>query len=303
MRFCFRFGGTMKKPIDIEKLVQWALRDELPKGKAVSASAWDLLTQYGLLGTRVDVSRGSYDGMGFVPGSPHEDALAVAAAIQRLDDRGHLPDIDNALGLFGDLAPIAATCAASLLVADFNPRALVISKAISGGRPAWQFEQPTAYAMTVEFRDPQGAIRRRPLVHGVDADGVEVAMLPNRGGRAQRKGMYDFDMAPRSPLRWGDPDLMSIGHSRAEYVAWHTSLCALVDMLGDTLVEFAPTMPAARPLPWITGQVQPSRVLRVLDEAPVSTDILPVTPVRPASRRPTPHARHGKVFHLELVTA
>jgi hypothetical protein len=296
----------MKKLIDIEKLVQWALRDELPKGRTVSASAWDLITQFGQLGTLIDTTRGGSDGFGFVPGAPHEDAIKVAAAIERVADEARLPDSGEALGLFGDLAPIAEDCAASLLVASFNPRAIVISRAIAGQRPVWEFETPTPYPIHRQERSAAGSLRDVLLVKGLDADGDLVEMKPNRGRAVERDGMYSYAMAPRCPLQWNDPSLMSIGHARAEYVAWHGALVALAASIGDTLAEYMPTPPAARALPWVTGQIVPSRVLHPVTPAPayLPDDFLLISPKRRAPGRPTPHARHGKAISLnELCPA
>lgn len=296
----------MKKLIDIEKPVQWALRDELPKGRAVSASAWDLITQFGQLGTMIDTSRGGGDGYGFVPGAPHEDALTVAAAIERIADDARLPDSGEALGLFGDLAAIAEDCVPPLLAASFNPRGIVISRAIAGKRPPWEFETPTPYEMRVETLDGRGSLRSIALVHGIDADGDIVAMRPNQGRAVARDGMYSYAMAPRCPLQWNDPSLMSIGHARAEYLAWHDALSGLVDDLGDSLIEYQPIASPARRLPWVTGQDKASRVLRPVAPAPVYApeDFLHVTPKRRAPGRPTPHARHGVAISLnELAPA
>lgn len=280
----------MKKKIDIEKLVRWALCDEMPKGRPVSASPWDYITQFGQLGARIDVSRrvGDYDGFGFVPGAPHEDAERVVAAIRDLDAtiNGQLPDVENALGLFGELAPIAGEAARAVLSKVYSPRNIVLRCGLSGTRPAWEFEHPTPYRIKIEFRDAQGALRERPLVHGLDKAGDLVEMSPNRGRKAMREGAYSLDMRPRSPLRWGDPDLLAIGDARAEYLAWHVSLCHLVEVLSD-LVEWQPTLPAARRLPWVTGQAPASRVLHPIDAPALADDAyLPIKPERPRSSAP-----------------
>jgi hypothetical protein len=34
------------------------MREELPKGRAISASAWDIVSEYAALDVRFDVSRG-----------------------------------------------------------------------------------------------------------------------------------------------------------------------------------------------------------------------------------------------------
>lgn len=56
---------------------------ELPKGRAVSASPWDMIANVAVLGVRVDVSRNCGDGLDFVSGEPHRDVV-VADAIRAL---------------------------------------------------------------------------------------------------------------------------------------------------------------------------------------------------------------------------
>lgn len=251
----------MKKRIDIEKLVQWAMREELPKGQAVAASPWDMITQFAQLGVRVQTGGYAGDGFGFTPGAPHEDAIIVGDAIRALNTEARFDAACEVLPLFGDLAGIAGDAVDAILCASFDPRSIVISKAMQGTRPAWDFETPSPYQMFVSFRDRAGAIRSRPLVHGVDAEGDLVELAPNRGRKAQRDGMYDLAYGPRSPLQWGDPSLIHIGHARAEYLAWHGALVSLAADLAGKLAEHEPTAPAVRPMPWITGQAPASRVL------------------------------------------
>lgn len=279
------------KKIDIEKLVQWTMREELPRGGSVEASPWEMIMRIGALGMRVDTSRSASD-FGIVPGEPHPDALVIGAAIDALDQEARFSDPAEVLGLFGDLAGIAGDAVGSILKASFDQRAIVMSKATLGSRPAWEFERPTPYRVMVPFRDKAGAVRERPMVHGTDAAGDIVYLQPRRGRAAMRDGAYDLALSPRSPLTWGDPSMISIGHARAEYVAWHMALCTLAERLAGALDEFEPIMPSAAARPWITGQTPTSRVLRgddlSIDEA------LPLNPKRPAPIRPTPHARHGK---------
>lgn len=275
----------MKKKIDIEKLLQWALREELPKGKPVSASAWDMIESYGQLGARIQTSGHGHDGLGFVPGAPHEDALIVADAVAAISDEARFEDAENLRKLFGDLVAIADDAIASLLKAQFNPRALIIGKAIGGTRPPWDFECPAPYQMKATFRDSTGALRDRPVVYGTDAQGDTVMLIPNRGYRAPR-AIYDWNVDARSPLQWGDPSVLHIGHARAEYFAWHCSLVTLADKLAGALKEFEPTMPAVRPMPWITGQVLASRVLSDGLPPGLMTFKLPLQPKRHAPGKP-----------------
>jgi hypothetical protein len=253
----------MKKNIDIEKLVQWAVRDELPKGRAVSADIGSIVIRppqrAGSMSAALDRPR-SDDGFGFVPGAPHEDALVVSEAIRALATEARFDNLDDAMALFGDLAAIAGDAAASIMAASFDPRSLVICKGAQSMRPQWEFPQPIPRQMWTPFRDSAGALRERPLVHGDDADGDAIAQTPNRGYRPP-KAIYDWNVNARSPLDWWRPSLITIGHARAEYVAWYGALVSLARDLAGRLVEYEAIPPALMPAPWITGQTPSSRVL------------------------------------------
>lgn len=273
----------MKKKIDIEKLVQWAMREELPKGSPVAASSWELISRFGTLGTRVDESHGSPDGLGFVPGAPHADALIVADAIKGLG-RARFGERVEVLMLFGDLAAIAGDAVEAIMAASFDQQSLVLSKAVQSTRPPWDFPHPTPRQIWTPYRDKCGSLRERQLVHGIDADGVPIAILPKR--TARERGVYDLNVSPQSPINWCDPSLISIGHARAEYVAWFRALTSLALDLADRLGEYAPTLPAIKPAPWITGQTPASRVLSDGLPPGLLTVKLALQPKRRAPTRP-----------------
>jgi hypothetical protein len=248
----------MKTKRDIEKLVQWAMREELPKGRAVSASSWDLIMRFATLGVRID-SGGFRDGLGYVPGSPHEDAEKIASAIALLDTRATFAEREEVLPLFGDLAAIAGDGVDAIMQSIFDPRSLVMCHAVQSTRPKWEFETPSPYAITISERNAAGAYRDRARVVGVDAAGEVIDLKPNRGRAAMRDGLYDLAFAPRSPLQWGDPSPLAVAEARAEYLAWHDALTYLAKVL--VLDEFEVLPPAAARVPWITGQTPASRVL------------------------------------------
>jgi hypothetical protein len=236
------------------------------------------------------VERGSVDSFGFVPGSPHADALIVSDAIRDLKTSAHFNDAREVLPLFGEWRGIAVDTVAAIMSAVFDPRSIVISKAAQSTRPKWHFECPKPYRMMIPFRDAAGANRERPLVHGTDADGDIVYLHPRRGRAAMRDGMYDYAMSPRSPLQWSAPSMISIGHARAEYVAWHGALTSLAKTLQGKLGEYEPTAPAVMPMPWITGQTPASRVLSDGLPAGLLTLKLPLAPKRKAPSRPVESA-------------
>ncbi|WP_315728795.1 hypothetical protein [Bradyrhizobium sp. SZCCHNS2015] len=271
---------------DIEKLVQWAMREELPKGRPVSASPWDLVAQVARLGVRVQTS-GPVDGFGFVPGSPHEDALVISEAIDDLPGDvpfEHRADVEV---LFGEWLPISGDAVDVIMRSTFDQRSLLISHAVQGTRPKWAFEQPVPYQIKTPFRDANGSLRERPRVVGFDDAGDLVDLAPNRGRKAMREGLYSLYLEPRSPLVWGDPSPIHIAECRAEYLAYHLALCSLAERLAGKLADFDPLPPAIRPLPWITGQTPVSRVLQGdLGGLAIDPDAQRLKPQRAAPMRP-----------------
>jgi hypothetical protein len=265
----------MKKTIDIEKLLHWAMREELPKGQAISASSWDIVSQYAALGVRVDVSRGGGDGLGFLAGDPHPDAIIVADAVRALGEDAHFEDRVEVLMLFGDLAAIAGGAVDAIMSATFNPKAIVISKATQGSRPRWEFEMPVACQMFFEARNSRDELRTYPIVHGTDAGGDVVMMKKNRGRAFKRDGEYDLALTPRSPLEWCDPSPLTIADARAEYIAWYLALVTLANRLRGKLADHEPAHPSAPMMPWLATGAAPRVIMR---------DLYPTTAETPARR-------------------
>jgi len=254
--------GCMKRKVNVEWLVRWAVREELPKGRPVSTPPAHLLHQARTRDLAAALSpgrRAQVDQFGFVPGAPHEDALRVKDALAALPHHAHFDDRQEVAGLLGHLAAIASLDA--VLAMRFNPRGLVLSHAAMGTRPSWEFSQPTPRSVQVPFYDARGARRERPLVRGVDAAGNVVDLVPNdnRGRKAMTQGVYDLAMWPRSVLAWGEPSPVEIAEHRAQYLAYFDALEMVRGALS--LAEFdVVAAPLAR-RPWISGQVAPSRVL------------------------------------------
>lgn len=279
----------MKRSIDIEKLLQWAVRDELPKGSAVTDDIGGIIARRfrrrepgGIAASLRRSPDTTSVCMGFVPGAPHQDALRVCDALHAISDFARLTERAEVMPLFGNLAGIAGEAVDAILAASFNPRSLVISMATQSMRPRWQFEQPTPARMMLPYRDAAGAMRERPLVHGTDAAGDIVYLQPGRTAKA--RGVYDLAMSPRSPINWHSPSMITVGHARAEYFAWHSALVQLARALAGQLAEYEPMPPAVRPMPWLTGQAPASRVLS--DGKPPISLVMPVQPKRSAPARP-----------------
>lgn len=280
----------MKKKIDIEKLVRWALRDEMPKGRPVSddlgrviAARFEHRPMSIATGARPEI-----DGLGYVPGAPHEDAERVADAVARIRSEGRFSKAEamaDARKLMRDLLPVTDVATlreiAGVVV---NPQALVVSCGIGNRRPGWDFSPQFSRGM-VPYRNGRGALRHRPIVEGVGDDGALVELKPNRGKAAMKRGAYDAHRAPRSPLNWHAASLLSIGVARAEYFAWQSALASLVPALRGVLIEFEPVAPAAVAFPWINAQPV-SRVLSDGKSTVLLGELLPLAPTRPVTPRP-----------------
>jgi hypothetical protein len=252
-----------KKPIDIEKFLQWAMRDELPKGRPVTADPEYLIgrPRPGTFRAPGAHSSSHDDSLGFVPGLPCEDANRVADALRGLDNRARLADADDARCLFGEtIRPIAAEAIASLMAASFEMRTITLKHAVMGTRPAWQSDHPTPAQLKIAYRDARGWLRERPLVHGIDEDGIVVMLQPGRTKRERQ--VYDLDRSPRSPLNWCSPSPLDIGHMRAEYLTWYIALDHLARELAGQLSGFDVLPPTVARRPWETGQTPEARVLK-----------------------------------------
>jgi hypothetical protein len=251
-----------KKPIDIEKLLQWVMRDELPKGRPVTADPEYLIGRPRPGTFRAPRAHTGVhdDSLGFVPGMPCDDASRVAEALRGLDNRARLADVDDARCLFGEtIRPIAAEAIASLMTASFEMRTITLKHAVMGTRPAWQSDHPVPTQLKVASRDARGWLRERPLVHGIDEDGIVVMLLPGRTKRERQ--VYDLDKSPRSPINWCSPSPLDIGHMRAEYLTWYIALEHLSRELAGRLDGFEVLPPAVARRPWETGQTPDPKVL------------------------------------------
>jgi hypothetical protein len=199
------------------------------------------------------------DGMGMVAGEPDDDALVVAAAVKALERDASFTDLPDVLALFGELEPIAGDAPGLLMLATFDPQALVLSNTTMGTRPKWSFPHPTPRQ---QFAPTMG--RPRAIVHGTDRGGHLVELKPSR-----KTGKCPLAMSPRSPLLWHEPSLLHVAECRAEWVTWHGALNRLAARLAGALKSFEPTPTTLPLMPWLHG-APVARVIagRDLSDAP-----------------------------------
>src|SRR5581483_1955490 len=238
----------MKKRMTIEKLLQWAIREELPKGKSAAASLWDAITRYAETGG-VRVDTGSPSGIGLVPGTPHPDAEIVAGAIRALNSRAAF-DAEGCAALLCDYAFADAEAIAAVAGTPFNPQALIVRCAALGGGMEWDIGQPQPCRVTYPSNS-------KPIIFGLTADG---GLEELRLGRNDR--WYPLEREPRAHLHWSDPSFGQLLEARAEYAVWHGALLQLVELLAAAdLREHAALPPASPAAPWLTGAPPEAAVL------------------------------------------
>jgi hypothetical protein len=224
--------GPGKVRVDIERLLRWTYRDELPKsrdrGDGVRAQISPMF-KWAELGGRVD-DWSRDPGFPAIFGEPHPDAVRVQLFVSRLDDM----EMDwpaSRAALMGDLVALAPKTGPSTL-SRLRTAALVTMHAAMGTRPDWEHEAPTCHRVI----GSHGKI----VVQRLDDDG----RLTEGVDRSRNYGR-----AARCPLRW-DPPPSDIAVTRAEYAAWHAGLVLLTGQLRGELDEHEPLAPAAPAEPW-----------------------------------------------------
>lgn len=292
----------MKKKISIEALLRWAFNEELCKGQPIAASAWDAVERFGLLGVRVDTGHKGSAGYGFLDGTPHADAQAVARAISQMPKQSALPAEFDVAALGGRFAALLDDGARKVLKsAKFNAAALVIRCATFKNRPEWDIGDPELHPMigangqalvhglrgeAVAERDERFRRARKDKVIGAwiapenQGDLAALRADPKRGG-------YDLASAPRCLLSWESPAPFEFAESRAEYVIWRNALCGLAEVLAadDALLaheltaEFPPFDPWNQPA--VATPTAPLASARVVSKVP-----LEATPRRAPARAP-----------------
>jgi len=219
----------MRKPVCIEKLLQWAYREELPKSAVGGLTGWEKLV---LLGTRVDEPRNDDPGFPVALGAPHPDALLIDYHVRALDDVTMLWE-QSVDAIMGELAPYAPADDPILTRMQFSPSALIQLHARMGNRPIWDL----------------GPLR---LTRVVGRNGKPVTNGITAGGR--------YAEGSACPLQL-DPPGREIACARAEYFIWRSALSALASESWN-LVDHAPQQPSAAALPWREDTERKVRVLR-----------------------------------------
>jgi hypothetical protein len=246
--------------IDIEKLLIWTLREELAKGRPVSACAWDNISHYCALGVRVDVSHHGGDALGFTPGEPHEDAVLVAKAVRELptrqciavDGENNEKNLERVRALLPDAPYLTFLGEYAVMRMTFNLTMLVVSHAVQALRPVYDL----------------GPLIPRPVLS--DNNGQPIVV-------GKRYATSRYSIGAHCPLEIRDPTVKQVMEARATYAVWRIALGQLASKLAGQLDLFEPIGPAAPEEPWVTGEPPAATIVESL---------LPVTAVPPPAPRP-----------------
>lgn len=280
------------KAIDIEHLVRWAYRDELPKAHALDehrdnqtsgyGAGWAKVSHYGTLGGVIQ-EPDLRNRFGLFPdllaqAEPHRDAVAVAEAVSALAPLVvEMPAGWNPLTDMGDLgadgAYACARAAARLLTTDDDglprmrrtPADLVVRQAILGGAPAWEAAPPVRVPVT-EYGRPKWFRRVAletagpfgPVVEEIEMDGFDHKRRRPYPGAYQRVQLL--------------PDPADAAYARAEYEVWHAALSLLASTLHGTLSAHVALSPARSGRPWEAPGVE-RRIIPSLLSAPLTAHL------------------------------
>lgn len=226
---------SQKVEIDIERLLQWAFRDELPKQSVEGTWGYSVSPMFRLaaLGVSVDESSGE-PGFPYALGGPHADALVVGKYVESLG-----PDAINwpasRANVMGDLAELVSDNDPTLSALIIQLPGLVGMHAKMGTRPH-QSSRPLPH--------PIVGNNGKPIVQYIDDQGRLVE------GRTKSR---HYGTAARCPLRWF-PIPREIAFERLEYIVWYDAIARLAAALSKPgiLSDYFPVPPAAPARPWET---------------------------------------------------
>lgn len=275
----------VKREVEIEALLRWCFRDELPKRQLSSAEGiWrDIAIGRGGLIGNGESSAQRYASFGL----PHPDADLIESAVSDLPMM--VIDWDESLpAIMGDLAGLltvndlrreqeerghithsswpSKTYSKTerraqavnrprdvIFAGSIDIGALVTSHARQGTRPRW-YSGPVACHQTPARNDPS-----------------KTMIIGESWGRDR------YSTGACCPLTWR-PSLLTVATARADYLAWWRGLAMLAEML--VLDEHTALPPAAERLPWFDGEPEVSLYAQA---SPPKYGTLPLKPQRLAA--------------------
>ena len=276
---------AVKVSTDIENLLIWAYRTELPKvpaaaiGPAAHGAGWASMSLFGKLGTVID-DRDVRNVYGVTPdrmatGGPHADALAIDRAVAELDGL-HL-DVPEGWWPFADMAPADGWGEAGAMAVRHALDRLAVPGEDGGLRfktpPGWLVRKhammgtvPDWEAEPIEYRYVRGDNGGHPkwfmmqrVAQTVNGEIIGYNEHEVDGWCASRRRAYPGAYRKMELV----PSPVHAACDRAEYEVWHAALVALSDMLGESLDAHRATGPARAARPWEPDGRQ-SRILPAL---------------------------------------
>jgi hypothetical protein len=255
-----------KQKLDIEKLLQWTYRDELPKLdlSAGDGEVWNSVEAYldrGGTASDPDPWEAHLRSQRYAfVGQPHDDAIRLDCMVRRLEDVTVRWPSSRGI-LLGHLS-IYERPADALIMQRMKAQTshLVMAHARMRTRPIWNVDQRLG---------PVKLKNGKPLVRFVD-----------RHGRFAdcNYGQRDYLRGGQCPVRL-DPTCAEIASARFEYFVWHSALVDLVRMANASwkLDDHEALPPAAAQAPWLTGPERTSRVLTTIlpGKAQLTTPTVP----------------------------
>ncbi len=255
-------AATKKRLLEIEDVLRWAFREELPKrpdedGGTYQREYPSVSPMFAMcaLGGRVE-NFSREPGFPLAMGEPHPDALIVEAAVLELQEFARHRFPAGPLGLLTplpqDLDEHAAMVQAMEQLVD-----LVRIKARLSARPTFA-ASPIPAAIVDSQGRPRVMIVRTEMRS--DAEGWLRPHQVERPCGAEGKGRYPKGASCQ--LHWDDPKSFLI--ERAQYAVYWAALDLLAHRLVGRLASIGVLPPAAAQRPW-AGDVDAGKPKRALD--------------------------------------
>jgi hypothetical protein len=273
-----------RRVLDIEQVLQWCYRDEMPKRSANDGSgasepsSVSPMFRWCAFGGRVD-NWTREPGYPTALGPPHPDAQLIHDAVEALTVEDILPRIQDYAHRFGCNPPgvdveILAEQAANQVVALVQTRARLGARPDHGPDPeVLPVRSENGGKITVYWLEEGSVTARDGTVYPGLKREVPVPDGKKRGGH--------YPVGSYTKVKYL-PGRVSLYTARAEYAAWHAALAILADRL-DHLTSIQATYPNAARRPW-AGDRDLNRTGVILRDS------------LPPHLTPPPSGRRGRVF-------
>lgn len=255
--------------ISIERLLQWAFNNELPKDDAVNVrsigtgSAWDAIGRYSELETLIDISPNRH---GVVPdfagGDIHPDAELIGEAVRALDDfetsmpEGWNPftDINDEFGLIAQELEKHADH-----IKQVKPRSvrnIVIRCAVLKNQPVWEFDPP-------ETNIIKGA-------NGRPAWFIQESYICEKDGNRYLREVNGYNARSKRPMPGAyhkfelSHSILADAQSRYDYQLWVAALHQIAETVSAGLQKYSLTSELPHEFPWELEVYEKSNSLETL---------------------------------------